>query len=303
MNRLAISFLGMATLASLAQAQTVSVEAAADTALWELDPDFNFGAQTELVAGSLGSFGDTARSRILLRFDVANALPAGAVLESADLRVTVVRTPPGASSSTFALHRVLRSWNEGAQSGDLPGGATGLAGEATWNTLWSEPGGELGEDFASEVSGTVRIDGNSAYVIDLNAQGLADVESMRSLPTMNHGWVLLTQSEETGKTARRFAAREGSTGVPSLTLNYEATVPFDVPLLESRLDVATKEVVIQVASQAGATYVLERALVEAPTAWSPVKEVISAETGPLEMRGETNDFDVVFYRITATSPL
>ena len=156
-------------------AETASLSPLADTCLWEFDPDYNFGAQTEIPAGTLGSLGDGARSRALFKFDIASKIPANAVITSAQLQVTVVRSPSGRNSSTFAMHRVLREWNEGMKSGDLPGGRAATAGESTWNarlegeSAWGEPGGEFGVDFDPNVSATAAVSGNRDYVFTLNA--------------------------------------------------------------------------------------------------------------------------------------
>ncbi|MFT4639941.1 MAG: hypothetical protein ACI8T1_003266 [Verrucomicrobiales bacterium] len=68
----------------------------------------DFGKQTEVPAGILAGQGTSSRSRALYRFDIASVIPADAVITSAQLQVSVVRTPSAAASSTFAIHRVLK---------------------------------------------------------------------------------------------------------------------------------------------------------------------------------------------------
>ena len=94
-----------------AWADTVSIEAERDTTLIEHPT----GA---LANGSGPSFfiGRTSQPqnsirRALIRFDVAGALPEGAVIESATLRLHVSRATFGARELT--LHRVSEDWGEG----------------------------------------------------------------------------------------------------------------------------------------------------------------------------------------------
>ena len=294
-------------IVSLAEAQTLTLQASADTALWERNPSFNFGAQSELVAGSLASSQNVAQSRILYQFNIDSRLDESATIQSAQVKFTVVKTPPGAASSTFAVHRVLKSWNEGASSGGRPGGSEAAAGEATWITSgsvnWSTPGGAFGEDldFASKVSGSVSVSDSRTYVINLNAVGLADLSSMRTNTADNHGWVLLSQSEGTPKTARRIASKENTSDRPTLDITYTLPAPFEVPLIDHRFDRDAEEVIMTISTEPGATYVLEQALGLVPPSWMPIGEATVALSGTLEMRGSSADLNAAFYRITRTA--
>src|SRR5512132_1601439 len=96
------------------QAETAFVRADRDTTLIE-DPDgarsngvgpVFFVGQTNQATGSL--------RRGLVRFDVASALPQGAVVESVMLHLTALRGNPGAFP--VRLSRVLADWGEGASS-------------------------------------------------------------------------------------------------------------------------------------------------------------------------------------------
>ena len=305
---LAAAFLACSFCATLeGLSETLTLQASADTSLWELDPTFNFGGESELVAGTLGPFGDQARSRLLWRFDIATALPANAIIESAQLQFTVVRTPTGAQSSTFALHRVLQLWNEGSNTGELPGGAPASDDGATWRTAgssdWSIPGGALGTDFAAEASGSVAVVGNGTYTINFTESGLADLESIRANASASHGWVLISQSEDTPKTARRIAAKENSSGAPSLEITYTIPSPAEIPVLEQRFDREAEEVVITVSTELGTTYVLERVVSPAAQSWTPLTEVTGNASGTLEMRGSTAGLNAAFFRVTVTPPV
>ena len=127
----------------LAHTETVSLTPVADTSLFELTPTNNLGAAATLVSGTNGQL---AKSRALIRFDIASTLPTNAIIIAVTLTMTVAALPGGSISNetTFALHRMLRPWGEGNKSGN--NGGAGVDGEATWNArllpdkLWSQPG-------------------------------------------------------------------------------------------------------------------------------------------------------------------
>lgn len=221
-----------------ARSTTMVLMPSADTALLELHPDFNLGAQDDLPAGALGAAAGGTRGRILLRFDLAGSLPASATLESARLEVTVTRVPAGGgANSTFALHRLLSPWIEGAQKGGLPGGNTAAPNEPTWrdqaspNQPWAAPGGAPGLDFEAAPSATERVAGTGLYAFDLGQDELRRMEQWIRDPDSNLGWILLSQSEDVDRSARRFGAREHSLPdsrprlVLEVTLSTEPTPP------------------------------------------------------------------------------
>src|SRR5258707_1107878 len=76
-----------------ARAESIILTPVADTALFEYEPNFNFGAEYDLPAGTIGRAGGFKRSRILLKFDVARAIPTNAVIGGAVLTLTAVKAP------------------------------------------------------------------------------------------------------------------------------------------------------------------------------------------------------------------
>src|SRR5205823_5423166 len=78
---------------SMVQAATISLQPVADTTLQQAFPDNNFGGGTSFTAGGRRNGGIT---RALVQFDIAGNLPAGAVISSASLTLTVVSVPSGA---------------------------------------------------------------------------------------------------------------------------------------------------------------------------------------------------------------
>jgi hypothetical protein len=206
-------------------AAIASLIPSADTTLWQTDPNSNLGGYTDFATGTTRNL---QRSRGLLLFNIAGAVPLGATINSVTLTLTVVKVPNslggGPVSSTFELHRVLQSWGEGDNTGRR--GTAANANEATWNnrfapaTPWSIAGAAAPLDYAAAVSGTRAITGLGAYTFASTANMVGDVQNWLNDPANNFGWLLASQSEGTAKTARRFATREAASGRPTLVIDF-----------------------------------------------------------------------------------
>ncbi len=205
-------------------ADTVTVISDADTTLFENNPNNNLGGVNSLAAGSTAR---NERSRALFRFDTTDAIPAGATVTGATVRVTVTKTPMGGgASSTFELRRVLRFWNEGQKTAG-PNGSAASSGEASWTSPFfpvlrgDMPGGISGTDFAAMASATQFVAGQNTYTFASTPELVSDVQSWFTNETQNFGWMLLTQSEGTSGTARRFGSREGAANqAPTLVIDF-----------------------------------------------------------------------------------
>ncbi|MDA0812055.1 MAG: DNRLRE domain-containing protein [Verrucomicrobia bacterium] len=292
--------------ATMAQGGAVSLNPSADTCLFELDPSYNFGGQRDVPSGTLGGQVGETRSRALYRFDIVAALPAGAVITDARLKMDVVQSPSGQQNSTFGLYRVLVDWGEGDKRGDNPGGAAADAGESTWESRfhpdqsWKEPGGAFGSDFASAPSAERAILGDGAYVFEFNEVGLADLRSAFSAPESNFGWLLASQSEEKAKTARRWATREHRTTPPVLEIGFtlEPTPALDLPDLS--LVGLPDSPAVRFAAQSGVAYEVFRSYDLSD--WKLLAVVASLETDQI---AEVPDPDPapatgVYYRVSAS---
>jgi hypothetical protein len=253
------------TFVSLSDAETTGFPVTRDTSLFELDPTFNLGTQRDLPSGTLGEMGENRRSRILFQVDLT--LPDNAEISAARYRVNVTMAPPSdtRANSTFALHRVLTSWTEGEQRGDLPGGRRASDGESTWaanahpNGLWTAEGGEIGTDYAAEPSATASVRGTGEVVFHFDSLGLEDLRSMLADPSSNHGWVLRTQDEDVSTTARRFAAREHRTTPPVLEIDHEGGTHNKAEAFVASLerDTDTGEWIISAPATPGKIYTLQ----------------------------------------------
>ena len=257
-----------------AGAESVRLQPVADTTLFESAPNDNLGGWTHFVAGTTGSQADRTRNRALLRFAIAGSLPAGATITSASLKLAVTRIPGtsgggSAVNSTFALHRVLRSWGEGDKLGDR--GAPADPGEATWNWRfapadgWTTPGGEAGSDYVADPSATIGVTGLGADTIAGADTLVADVQLWLDQPGSNHGWLWLSQSEERAKTARAFGSREDAGQAPELEIEFS---PGELRI--DRVGRSGDTLELQFAARAGHGYAVEWTPQLPAAGWTPL---------------------------------
>jgi PEP-CTERM motif len=215
-------------LAATSWADTAVLNASADATLFEVNPNNSAGGDVFFLAGTTQN---RTRTRALLQFDIASALPAGSQINAVGLQVEVTRRPSdGFEASLFGLHRVLRSWGEGTTIVDDNAGGLGapaMPGDATWlhrfafSDLWGAPGGAAGIDYKSEFSSSLFIFDLDLYEFEGTPDMIADVQYWLDNPTNNFGWMLRTQSEEVPFTGRRFASREDPNGGgPRLIIDY-----------------------------------------------------------------------------------
>jgi hypothetical protein len=168
----------------------------------------------------------------VLKFDLAGALPAGAVVNGVTLTLNMSRTVAGFTS--VSLHPLSQDWGEGTShaSGNEGGGATATAGDATWvhtffnTSSWATIGG----DFAPAASATLLINAVGPYDFGSTAAMVADVEGWRSAPASNFGWILIGDESVTN-TAKRFDSRSHPTSANRPRLTIDFSLPGAVPTL------------------------------------------------------------------------
>jgi hypothetical protein len=202
--------------------ESISLTASADTSLFEAYPDDNFGGVISLAAGMTAHSNVT---RALIKFNLAGQIPTNAVITSARLRLQIVKQPLGPQPSTFSLHRVLRDWGEGNKA-FVTLGEPATAGEATWNNRfqfaasWDTPGGTADVDYSSTVSSSSPNSNLGTSLFGTSAEMVADVQHWLENPSQNFGWMLVSEREATGSTARRFGSREDPPNAPVLEIEY-----------------------------------------------------------------------------------
>jgi Immunoglobulin domain/Bacterial Ig domain len=211
----AVALFLLAAIANWGTAATVTLNPVADAYIRQFDPDRtlgDYGSEPSLVSGALGSRAQFEVRRALLRFDLSQ-IPAGAVVSSATLKITVVMVPMTPNNSTFDIRRVLQLWTEGGVSWNSRLGA---------GTPWQVPGATGSADAISTPSSFVAVGSANftEYTFSSMAGLVADVQGWINNPSSNFGWLLISEDEVTPQTARRFGAREDPVHPPVLTVNY-----------------------------------------------------------------------------------
>jgi hypothetical protein len=252
-------------------ADTATLPPVADTSLFEFEPNNNFGAVGNLPVGTIFT---GFRCRLLLRFDVAAALPPAATVTRASLTMTVVSIKDtGPANSNFQLHRMLVPWVEGNKTGQE--GQPASAGETTWNarlapaTLWSQLGAAAPVDFSPEVSGSARFLGPGDYTFVSNSNLVADVQFWLQHTNSNFGWIVVSDQEATPATARRVTSRENHTHPPTLTIEFSAPQPLQIDGIMRVQD----RVQIRFALPAETSYTVQYNTSFGPQAWGTLTQV------------------------------
>lgn len=212
--------LGLA-IAPCALANVLIVPANKDTTLFEdAAGGLGGGASSAFFTGRLGSLGNGALRRAAISFDLS-AIPAGALVTSASLNLTLVKGNGG--PQPIELHRFTTNWGEGASVGG-PQGTTAATNDATWvynfykTSTWVTPGG----DFIPSPSATQTADFSGSIIWGSTSQMVADVQGWANDPSSNFGWALVG-NESTLQTAKEFSSRDSFAGQPALTVTF--TVP------------------------------------------------------------------------------
>jgi len=210
-------------IGSTAVADVVNVPASIDNTLYDDGfGDLSNGAGDHMFVGINGN---GMRRRAVVRFDVAGSVPAGAVINSASLTLSMSQTTSG--PQTQSIHRLFSDWGEAGSHapGNEGGGAFAQPGDATWlhmfsnTSLWSTEGG----DFDATASDSLVINGPASYSWS-GPQVIADVQDMFYMPASNYGWLIM--GAETGvDTAKRYDTKDNTNTVVHPVLVIDFTVP------------------------------------------------------------------------------
>ncbi len=190
-------------------ADTIVLQAVRDATLFE-----DVGGAIASGAGPTLFVGDNSSRntrRALVAFDAASALPAGARIDRAELRMFLSNSPDTLAAQSIFVRRLRASWGEGTSVSAGGGGAQATPGDATWmhrffpDSLWAQVGG----DFSTTASAVFVVSTLGSYGCS-SARMAADVQIWLDEPASDFGW-LLHGEEDLAGTARRFDAREHPT--------------------------------------------------------------------------------------------
>jgi len=214
--------------------KSVMIVAGRDNTIFSESPDNSNGIGDYIFTGRTGPTADGNR-RALVYFDIKDSVPAGNIIDSVVLTLTV-NNGNFSSPSPVSVHRLSKAWGEenSHAEGEEGKGASAVAGDATWaqnfhNTeSWTAPGG----DFETTVSSTSSV--TALGPVQWEGAGLlADVNLWHQDESKNHGWILVGD-ESVQKTAQRYASRENSNegSRPMLTIYYSET-PVNAPAFKA----------------------------------------------------------------------
>ncbi|MFV1966222.1 MAG: DNRLRE domain-containing protein, partial [Pirellulaceae bacterium] len=171
-----------------------------DAAVREDNSASNFGTRDKLFLD--GKPNQTA----FVSWDVAN-IPAGSVVQSASITISVVRE----SADTYSLYELLVPWVEGE--------VTYI--DRSLGTAWDVAGAQGANDRGSTVLGTTTSPTISVAVITLNSAGVAVVQSWIDNPNQNYG-IVFQNFEDANTDDLDFVSSEGSDPLtrPKLAVSY-----------------------------------------------------------------------------------
>src|SRR5262249_7806523 len=136
----------------------------------------------------------------------------------ASLQLIVTKAPALAANSTFDLRRLLKPWDELTATWDSA--ATGVS--------WEQPGAIGSSDSASGASSSVFVSSPGTYVFSSTPQMVADVQAAVDGSSHSYGWLLMSESEGTLKTARQFGTHDDTItpeNAPVLAVTYTVVTP------------------------------------------------------------------------------
>jgi len=213
-----------------ASGDIVEIGAEKDGTLYEPDEDKSNGFGEYIFAGNTDGKGVR---RAVLSFDVAAAIPAGSIINSASLQLYMSRTQSGSEDTT--LHRMLIDWGEGMSVAEGQEGAPASAeqDDVTWKYRFfdaavpenSPPWTSLGAegDYVGTASATLAVDGNGSYSW-ASASMASDVQGWLDAPSTSDGW-LVKGNESQIKTAKRFGSRQAGNANRQPKLSIDFTPP------------------------------------------------------------------------------
>ena len=230
MGRWMLAGLATALIVNSAHANVVTIGTSRDTTIYSDNTTASNGAGPHFYVGNTQSGG--AR-RGLLAFNIAAAVPVGATITSVSL--TLYESKGQFPDGVFDLHKLTKTWGEGASNAGDPGGtgAAAQAGDATWadNVLstaqWNVPGGDFD---SARVSSTQIVGGaGQSYTWPSTSTLVADAQAWLNSPLTNFGWIMLGDEANPG-TAKRFETKEAfnSSQAPALTINYSVPEPASI---------------------------------------------------------------------------
>lgn len=293
---------------SCAFAAMLRIQPSADTTLVETVAENNVGGTPFVNAGTSGI---STRNRGLYQFDL-NSIPQGSKIKSALLLLEVTREPNGGVvSSTFSLHRLLKSWGEGNKDSRLEVtlgfGYLATTNEATWNSRfafttnsWTAPGAE--GDYATMASSSTIVYGLGHFpLFNSTTQMVADIQAWLDNPSENFGWLLKTEAESTDRTARSFGSREflvTEVGIDTNSPPY-IEIEFVPPPTISSAQITNGQFKFSFLAEPNQAYVVEFKNALSTNSWLTLTNISASTESTNALVSDVISTNARFYRVLA----
>lgn len=163
-------------------APSASYAGTRDTMLEEDHPSTSHGGDKALSASGDTPSDSDEDDVVVLRWDLAGAIPSTAIVRGA----TIVVNVSDKADQTYALYEVLRDWDE----------ATATWKRASTALAWDSSGADGAGDRGTATLGSVRASSTGSYRIALTAAGIAAVQRWVADPTTNHGVMIASSSND-----------------------------------------------------------------------------------------------------------
>ena len=216
---------------------SVTLTPIADNTIFEDQTTHSDGVGPTLFSGE--TLRRLGARRVLLKFDVANSVPAGAHIDSVTLQLHVFKDRGG--SNQFGAYRLRADWGEGGSNSGTNGGdgANALKDDVTWSVRFTRTQARpaVGDvrwrfQFPSQrhhAGRNGRWAGKHHFQVDQPATGHRRADWLDS-PSTQFGWMIKEVDETVLGSAEEFDSRQSATPAnrPSLTINY-TPLPSNLP--------------------------------------------------------------------------
>ena len=191
---------------------------AVDSYISQSSPNANYGSAITLEVDNGPHFAT------LLKWDVSD-IPAGSVVEAVTFELEVVNP----TSDTYEIYELKKSWAESQVTW----------ASATSQSQWQIAGAQGSNDRGDVVIGTLTAALIGLVTIQLNAAGLATVQSWIDNPTQNYGITIQDYSNAPNGLGFVSSEAAAASSRPKLTVSYrlpETSTPNEAPLVDAGTD-------------------------------------------------------------------
>jgi hypothetical protein len=181
-----------------------SYAGASDSTISQANPAINYGAAADLLVDGDDPAGSGNDLSTLLRWDVSQ-IPVDSQVVSASLSLNILNV----SGNSYPIYELKQNWNES---------------QVNWSqyasgSAWQTAGAQGVDDRGGALLGSLTAPALGQVTLDLNALGVALIQSWVNNPLNNHGLIFASPSNTDGVD---FSSSQSTTAAnrPRLTIRY-----------------------------------------------------------------------------------